>query len=107
MNQADNWEARASSVADRGPATIGVPAEDLAGEAQAAHSVRARGKPQASRWHLENVCSARCVEHVRPLEEARERLTVLAIADEAEAGGRRDFARAAEHVAASTTKREV
>jgi len=107
MNQADNREARASSVADRGPATIGVPAEDLAGEAQAAHSVPARGKLHAASWHLENVCSARCVEHVRPLEEARERLTVLAVADEAEAGGRRDLARDAAHVAAPAPKREV
>ena len=41
MNEADNREARAGSVADRGPATISVAAEDLAGEAQAALSVGA------------------------------------------------------------------
>ncbi len=107
MNQTDNWEARANSVANRGPATIGVPAEDLAGEAQAAHSVRAPGKLHAAGWHLENVCSARYVEHVRPLEEARERLTVLAVADEAEASGRRNLARQSAYAAAPAPKREV
>jgi hypothetical protein len=58
MNEADNREARAGSVANWGPATISVPAEDLAGEVQAAHSVRARGKLHAARWHMEDVCSA-------------------------------------------------
>ena len=107
MNEADNREARAGSIADRGSATISVPAEDLAGEAQAAHSVRARCKPHAARWHLEDVCPGRCVEHVRPLEEARERLAVLAVAEEAEAGVRRNFARDAAHAAAPAAKREV
>jgi hypothetical protein len=32
MNEADNREARAGSVADWGPATISVPAKDFAGE---------------------------------------------------------------------------
>jgi hypothetical protein len=107
MNEADNREARAGSVADRSPATISVPAEDLAGEAQAAHSVRARGKLHAARWHLKDVCSARCVEHVRPREEARERLAVLAVADEAEAGGRRNFACDAAHAAAPAGEQDV
>jgi len=31
MNEADKPEARAGSVADRGPATISEPAEDLTG----------------------------------------------------------------------------
>jgi hypothetical protein len=66
MNEADNWEARAGSVADRGPATISVPAEDLTGEAQAAHSVRARGKLHAACWHVQYIRSTRRIEHVRP-----------------------------------------
>jgi len=108
MNEADNREARAGrSIADRSSATISVPAEDLTGEAHAAHSVRACGKPHAARWHLENVCSARCVERIRPLKESRERLAVLAVADEAEAGVRRNFARDATHAAAPAAKREV
>jgi hypothetical protein len=37
----------------------------------------------------------------------RERLAVLAVADEAEAGGRRDAARDAAHAAAPAPKREV
>jgi hypothetical protein len=89
------------------PPAISVPAEDLAGEAQAAHSVRARCKPHAAGWHLEDVCPGRCVEHVRPLEEARERLAVLAVADEAKAGVRRNFARDTAHAAAPAAKREV
>jgi hypothetical protein len=54
MNEAHNREARAGSVADRAPTTIRVPAEDLAGEAQAAQSVRARGKLYAARgiWKM-------------------------------------------------------
>jgi hypothetical protein len=107
MNDADNREAWAGSVADRGPATISVPAEDLAGEVQAAHSVRAGGKLHTARWHVEDVCSTRFIEHVWPLEEARERLTVLAVADETEAGVRRNFVRDAAHVAASAAKQEI
>src|SRR5262249_8093158 len=61
----------------------------------------------AARWHLEDVGSARCVEHVRPLEETRERLAVLAVADEAEAGVRHNFARDTAHATAPTAKREV
>src|SRR5262245_44630356 len=61
VNQADNGEARARRVADRRPATLGVPAEDPAGEAQATHGIRTRGKPHAAGWHLEYVCAARCV----------------------------------------------
>ena len=40
-------------------------------------------------------------------EETRERLAISAVADEAEAGGRRDFACNAAHVAAPAPKREV
>src|SRR5262245_55293724 len=107
MDEANNWKARAGSIANRGPTTIGAPAEDLAGETQATHCVHSGGKLHATRWHLENVCSACSVEHVRPLQEARERLAILAIANEAEASGRRNHARDAVHVAAPAPKREV
>src|SRR5262249_10476663 len=61
-----------------------------------------------SEWEaLEDVRSARGVEHVRPLQEPRERLAVLTVADEAEAAGRRDVARNAAHAAAPAPKREV
>jgi hypothetical protein len=107
MKHSHKREARASCVADRGPATIGVPAEDLAGQLQATHSVRARGKSHTARWHLEYVRSACCVEHVRPIEETRERLTVLTVADEAKAGGRHNLAGSAAHLAAPAPKWEV
>jgi hypothetical protein len=84
-----------------------VRAKDLAEEVQAPHSVRARIKLYAARWHLEDVCSAPGVEHVRPLEEVRERLAVLAVADGAKAGVRRNFVRAAAYVAAPAAKREL
>src|SRR5262249_36622149 len=71
------------------------------------HRVCASGKLHATRWHLENVCSSCRVEHVRPLQEARERLTILAIANEAEASGRRYLIRDALHVAAPASKRQV
>ena len=66
-------------VGNRRPATLGVPAQDLAGEAQASHRVGARGEFYARGRHMEDVRSAGGVEHVRPIEEARERLAVLAV----------------------------
>ena len=107
MNEADNREAWAGSVANRGPATISVPAEDLAREAQAAHSVRARGKLYAARGHLKDVRSTRRIEHIRPLQETRKRLAILAVTDEAEAGIRRNFMRDASHMATPATKQEI
>lgn len=107
MNEADDWEARPRSVTDRGPATIRVPAEDLAGEVQAAQSIRACDKLYATRWHLDYVSAASRVEHVRPPEKAREGLAVLAIADEAEAGGRRNLAGNAAYAAAPAAKGKV
>src|SRR5215475_9986033 len=77
------------NIANRGPATIGVPAENLAGKLHATYCVRASGELHATRWHLENVCSSCRVEHIRQFEEARERLTILAIANDAKASGRR------------------
>jgi hypothetical protein len=64
-----------------------------------------REKPALAR-PIRHVFSG-CVEHVRPLQEARERLAILAIANEAEASGRRNPARDAVHVAAPAPKREV
>jgi len=72
MNEGDNREARANGgVSDRRPATIGVPAEDLSGEAQAPHGVGAGGQLHASRRHLKDVRAAGCVEHFRPLQTKR------------------------------------
>src|SRR6516165_6150047 len=105
MNYADDREARpGGGVRNRGPATIAVPAQNLVGEAQAPHDVRARGELHAPGRHLEDVRSAGRVEHVRPLEETRERLAVLAVADEAEAGGRGDVARDAAHAGRTGTE---
>jgi len=95
------------NIANRGPATIGVPAENLAGKLHATYCVRASRKLHATRWHLENVCSSSRVEHIRPFEEVRERLTILAIANEAEASRRRYLVRDAVHVAAPAPKREL
>src|SRR5215813_9929089 len=108
VDQSDQGDARARGVADRGPATIGVPAVDSpVAEAQASHGVHARGELHAPRRHLEDVRAAGGVEHVRPLEEARERLAILAVAEDAVAGGRRNLACDAAHVPALAPKREV
>jgi hypothetical protein len=108
MNHADDREVRpGGGVGNRGPATIGVPAQNFVGEAQAPHGVRARDERHAPGRHLEDVRSAGRIEHVRPLEETRERLAVLAVADEAEAGGWGDVACDAAHAAAPAPKREV
>src|SRR5262245_24686462 len=55
------------------------------------------------------VCALVAREHARrrPLQEMRERLAVLAVADKAEAAGRRDVARNSAHAAARAPKREV
>jgi len=109
MNHGDDWEARAGrGVADRGPATIGVPAQDaLLEEAQAPHGVRTRGEFHAPGRHLKDVRSAGGVEYVWTLKETRERLAILTVADEAEAARRRDLGRNAAHAATPASKREV
>jgi len=85
-----------------------VPAVDSpVAEAQASHGVHAGGEVHAPWRHLEDVRAAGCVEHVRPLEEARECLAILAVAEDSAAGGRRNRARDAAHVAAPAPKREV
>jgi hypothetical protein len=71
------------------------------------HGVGAYGQLHAAGRHLHDVRAAGCVEHVRAVEEARKALTVLAVADEAEAAGGREFARNAAHAAASASEREI
>ena len=107
MNEADNRKARSRSVGDWCPATLSVPAEDPAGEVQAAHGVRASGKFYAARRHMEDIRSPRSIEHVRPLEKARKRLAVLAVADETEAGIWRNVVGDAAYVAAQAVKRDI
>jgi hypothetical protein len=63
MNHADDWEARPSGgVGNRGPAAIGVPAQDPLGEAQTPQGVRAHGELHMPGRRLEDVGSAGRVE---------------------------------------------
>jgi hypothetical protein len=57
--------------------------------------------------HVEDVRSACRVEHVRPIEETRERLAVLTVADEAEAAGCGNVACDTARAAAPAPKRKV
>jgi len=108
MKERDKRKARAGSrTGDRRPATRGVPAENLCGEAQAAHGIPASGQRHPSWRHLEHVTAAGGVEHIRPPEEAREILAILAVANEAKAGGRRDLVRDAAHPAALAAEGEI
>src|SRR5262245_57058752 len=105
MNHSNDREVWPSGgIGNWGPATIGVPAEDFVGELQASQIVRACSELYAPGWHLEDVGSAGRVEHVCPIEEPRELLAVLAIANKAEAARRADVARYTAHVAALATK---
>ena len=107
MDKAANREARTGSVGNRGPAAIGVPAKDLAGKLKAAHSVGACGKLHAAHWHMEDVCSAGCIEHVQSIEEVRERLAIFAVAHETKTGVRRNTGRNSAHMAALAAKLEI
>jgi len=108
MNERDNREARAGGgVSDRSAATISVPAQDFAGKAHATQSLESSGERHLNRRHLENVRATGSVENVRSFEEARKCLAVLAVADEAETAGRRNFARNAVHMVAPASKREI
>jgi hypothetical protein len=108
MDQAEKRNARAGSgIRNRGPATIGVPAENFVRELEASHRVGAYGQLHAAGRHLHDVRAAGWVEHVRAVEEARKGLTVLAVADEAEAAEARELARNAAHTAAPTLQREI
>src|ERR1700722_8073449 len=106
VNEPDNREARTGRVADGRAATLSVPAEDLAGELQAAHRVRAGCKLHAARRHMEDICSACGIEHVRPFEETRKRLAVPAVAGETGAGIWPNVVCDAAHVTAPAAKRE-
>ena len=108
MNETNDREARTRrSIADRRPATIGVPAQDPFGIAQAAHGVGACSQRDAARRHLIDVGTACPIEHVGPIEKARESLAVLAVADEAGAGGRRHIAGDAAHAATRAPERKI
>jgi hypothetical protein len=67
---------------------------------QATHGGCPSGELDATRGHLKNVCSARSIEDIWALEESRERLTILTVADEAKASGWRDLASDTTHAAA-------
>ena len=89
MNHGGEREARVcGGVGNRGVATIGIPTEDFVGHTQAAYCFHTFGELYARGRHLEDVRSAGRVWHILLPEKARERLTVLAVADEAEARGR-------------------
>lgn len=108
MNESDDGEARTGGgIGDRRTATIGVPAQDLAGEPDTTQGVGTRGQGHPARRHLEDVGAAGDIEHIRPIEKPRERLTVRAVADEAEAGGRRNLARHPAHMAAPAAEGKV
>jgi hypothetical protein len=108
MNERHDREARAGGgVSDGGAATISVPAQDFAGEPQAARGVGTYREGHPTRRQLENVRAAGSVENVRPFEETRKRLAVLAVADEAEAGGRRDRAGEAAHTTTTASQRDI
>jgi hypothetical protein len=84
MDEAEKRDARAGSrIRYRRPATTGVPAKDSVREAEALHGVDAGGQLHAAGRHLHDVRAAGCVEQICAIEEAREALAVLAIADEA------------------------
>ena len=96
INEFDNREAWTGRVS----------AEDLVGELQAVHRVRARCKAHATRRHMEDICSAGGIEHVGSFKEARKRLAIPAVAAETEAGVRPNFVGGAAHVTAPAAKRK-
>ncbi len=108
MDHSDDREARRRRrVRDRRPAAVDVPAKHLWREPHAPKRVQTLFEPHAPGWHLVDVCATCCVEHVGPLEEARERAAVLAIANKAEPIGRRHVAGNSDRRAAPASKRNV
>ena len=108
MDKADEREAWSDGIADGGAATIGIPVKDAMGrEAHATHRISTDSKLDAADWHLEDVCSARFVEHVRSFQKTRERLTILAVADKAQACGWPHHASDTAHVTTSTAQRNL
>jgi hypothetical protein len=87
--------------------TIGIPAQDPAEGLQPAHRIGARSERHAAGRHMEDICAACLIEHVRPLKKARKRLAVGAVADKPQAGVRRNLVCNASHVAAQATTPEM
>jgi hypothetical protein len=82
MDHGDDGKSRTCrGVGDWGPTTIGVPAKDarVGREAYRPQSIRARRELHAARRHMEDVGPARCIQLVRPMEEARERQSGYAL----------------------------
>src|SRR6516225_2410682 len=99
MNERDDRETRAGGgVSDRGTATVSEPAQDFVGNAHATQSIQASDERHLTRRQLENV---------RSLKKTRKRLAVLAVADEAEAGGRRNRAGDAAHMTTTASHRHI
>jgi hypothetical protein len=108
MNESGERDARGESrIGDRGPATIGVPAENFIRKVKASYSIDTGGQLHAAGRHLHNVRAAGRVEHIRAVEEAREGLTVLAVTDEAKGARGYKFVHNAAHMAASALKGKV
>ena len=108
MNERDDQDARAGGgVSDGDAATISVPAQNFAGEPQAAQGVGTCRERHPTRRQLENVRATGSVENIRLFEETRKRLAVLAVADEAEAGGRRNRAGEAAHTTTTASQRDI
>jgi len=108
MNDADDREPRTRRIRDRSAAARAVPAKDPAmAQADASQRVCSCGQPDAPGRHLEDVRSAGRVEDIVPFEEPRERLAVLAIADQAQPRGRPDFTGDAAQAATAAPKRQV
>ena len=108
MNERDDRETRAGGgVSDRGAATVSEPAQDFVGNAHATQSIQASDERHLTRRQLENVRAAARVENVRSLKKTRKRLAVLAVADEAEAGGRRNRAGDAAHMTTTASHRHI
>src|SRR5262249_40347038 len=108
MNERDDRETRAGGgVSDRGAATVSEPAQDFVGKAHATQSIQASDERHLTRRQLENVRAAARVENVRSLKKTRKRLAVLAVADEAEAGGRRNRAGDAAHMTTTASHRDI
>jgi hypothetical protein len=93
MNERDYRETRVGGgVSDWGAATVSEPTQEFAGKTYATQSIQAGGERHLTRRQLENLRAAASVENVWSLKKTRKRLAVLAIADKAEAGGRRNRA---------------
>jgi hypothetical protein len=108
MDHANDGEVRArSGVGDWGLATIGVPAHDLVGESKTPQGIHTGDEPHPCRRQLEDVGPTGRVKHILSLKEMRERLAVLAIANEAKACRRGHVTRDAAQASAATSKGNI